>query len=74
VRVPAPRQTITSEKTEAFVEPGFTWVLMNLAGDPATYRILLPGDIGGVEAADAGLDFCELLKNFCLQVKAEVFL
>jgi hypothetical protein len=30
------------------VEPGFIWVLMKRAGEPATCRMRLPGDIGGV--------------------------
>jgi hypothetical protein len=46
-RVPAPRQIITKEKTEALIEPGSTCLLIKRAGDPAALRNFYIGDDGG---------------------------
>ena len=51
VRVPVPKQIITREKTDAFVEPSRICVFTKRPGEPTTRKILLPGDIGGVDIA-----------------------
>ena len=51
VKVPAPKQMITSANTEAFVEPSRICVFTNRPGEPTTLKMRLPGDIGGVDAA-----------------------
>ena len=48
VNVPAPRQMMTREKTEALTEPSRSCALTKRPGDPATRNILFPGDMGGV--------------------------
>lgn len=51
VKVPAPRQIMTSAKIEAFIDPSLIVVLTKRPGEPAALKILLPGDMGGVDAA-----------------------
>lgn len=51
VRVPAPRHTMTREKTDELTVPSFMVVLINLPGEVTTLNTLFPGDIGGVDDA-----------------------
>ena len=48
VNVPAPRQMITRENTEALIEPSRSYAFTKRPGEPATCKILFPGDMGGV--------------------------
>ena len=42
---------ITRENTDPLVDPSRIYVLMKRPGEPATFKIRLPGDIFGVDAA-----------------------
>ena len=50
--MPAPKHIMTKEKIEALKEPSRIEVFMYLPGELTTCKILLPGDIGGVVAAN----------------------